>query len=99
MSPMQLLKLILIPMAIALGSPAAVAQDTSRLSELDREISRQPDSIAARLARAEIRLGIKQPSEAMADCDYILKLRPGDGLGLYCRARVSIAGGRRDDAL
>jgi tetratricopeptide (TPR) repeat protein len=96
---MRSLKLSLIPIALALSGLAATAQDASRLRELDREIGREPNSIAARLARAEIRLEMKQPTEAMADCDYILKLRPDDGLGLYCRARVSIALQRLDDAL
>jgi tetratricopeptide (TPR) repeat protein len=69
------------------------------LAEMERVLAADPNSFAARLAKANLLLRLKRYAEAFAECEQCLRLAPENGQGLFCRARVSNALGKLDEAL
>jgi tetratricopeptide (TPR) repeat protein len=72
---------------------------TAALAEMERVLTADPNSISAHLAKADLLFRLKRSAEAFAECEQYLKLAPGDGHGFFCRARMSVALDKLDDAL
>src|ERR1043166_547784 len=80
----------------------AVVTDAGSNDELDklgRSIAAEPNSILARLARAELLFRLNRAAEAMPDCEQVIEVAPNDGRGYHCRAQVLIVLDKLDAAL
>lgn len=70
-------------------------------SELDAAVAKDPGAAVVRMARARLRLRLKQEPGALDDLDAVLKASPRDAEALVLRGRLrlrrkDVAGGRAD---